>query len=94
MIKVDENQFQILSGKMDIIIKLLALNTVKGKELKGQVGLLSSSGFQPKDIADILGKKSSHIRVILHRLRKESERREAEVNTEEQAKLQEEELYA
>lgn len=94
MIKVDENQFQILSGKMDIIIKLLALNTVKGKELKEQVGLLSSSGFQSKDIADILGRKSSHVRVILHRLRKESEKREAEVTTEEQAKLQEEEPHA
>ena len=90
MSKVDEKQFQILSGKMDTVIKLLALNAVKGKELKEQVGLLSSSGFQPKDIADILGKRSSHIRVILHRLRKEMEKREAEVTTEEQAKPQEE----
>ena len=91
---MDEKLFQILSGKMDTIIKLLALNTVKGKELKEQVGLLSSSGFQPKDIADILGKRSSHIRVILHRLRKDREKREVEVSKEEQSKLQEEEPHA
>lgn len=91
---MNENQFQIFSSKMDTIIKLLALNTVKGKELKEQVGILSSSGFQPKDIADILEKKSSHIRVILHRLRKEREKRETEVTMEEQAKPQEEEPNA
>ena len=85
---VDEKQFQILSSKIDTIIRLLALNTVKGKEMKEQVVLLSSSGFQPKDIADILGKRSSHIRVILHRQRKEREKRESEETTKEQAKLQ------
>lgn len=88
---MDEKQFQILSSKIDQIMKLLALNTVKGKELKDQVWLLSSSGFQSKDIADILGKKPSYIRVVLHRLHKEAKKREIEAATKYQAKPQPEE---
>jgi len=92
---VDEKQFQILSSKMDTIIKLLALNTVKGKELKEQIWLLSSSGFQPKDIADILGKTPNYIRVILHGLRKEKKEQEAEATKEQPMKpLQEEKPHA
>lgn len=91
---MDEKQFRILSGKMDTIIKLLALSAIKGKEVKEQVWLLSSSGFQPKDIADILRKTPNHIRVILHRLRKERKQLEAEAVVEQQAKLQEGENHA
>jgi len=68
---MDAQQFKQLSDKMDIIIKLLALNAVEGKELKNQVSILSAFGFQPKQIADMLGKTPDHVRVILHRLRKE-----------------------
>ena len=68
---MDETQFRQLSDKMDIIIKLLALNAVEGKELKNQVVILSSFGFQPKQIADMLGKTPNHISVILHGLRRE-----------------------
>lgn len=71
---MDERQFKELSEKMDIIIRLLALNTVGGKQLRQQVLMLSSLGFQPKQIADVLGKTPNHIRVILHEIRK----REAE----------------
>ena len=68
---MDEKQFKLLSDKIDTIIKLLALNAVQGKELKFQVSTLSSFGFQPKQIADVLGKTPNHISVILHELRKE-----------------------
>jgi len=68
---MDERQFKQLSEKMDAIIRLLTLNAVEGKELKQQVLMLSSAGFQPKQIADVLGKTPNHISVILHRLRKE-----------------------
>lgn len=82
---MDEQQFKQLSNKLDIIIKLLALNVVEGKDLKNQVSILSSFGFQPKQIADIVGKTPNHIRVILHGLRKERSKSQAEeVTVEEQ----------
>jgi len=68
---MDEQQFRQLSNKLETIIRLLALNAVEGKELKNQVSILSAFGFQPKQIADMLGKTPNHIRVILHGLRKE-----------------------
>jgi hypothetical protein len=75
---VDAQQFKTLSDKMDTIIKLLALNAVEGKQLKDQVLILSSFGFQPKQIADMLGKTPNHIRVLLHELRKGESQKEGE----------------
>ena len=69
---MDERQFKLLSEKMDAIIKLLALKAVEGKELKDQVLMLSALGFQPKQIAETIGKTPNHIRVLLHELRKEN----------------------
>jgi hypothetical protein len=79
---VDDQQFKQLSNKIDTIIKLLAVNVVEGKQLKDQVSMLSSFGFQPKQIADMLGKTPNNIRVILHRLREERGEPEVEEMTE------------
>ncbi|MDG6913711.1 MAG: sigma-70 family RNA polymerase sigma factor [Nitrososphaerota archaeon] len=70
---MDENQFVVINAKLDSIMKLLALNAVQGKQLREQVGLLSSVGFQPKQIADMLGKTPNHISVILHDIRKKQQ---------------------
>jgi len=70
---MDENQFKELVGKLDILIKLTALNVVRDMEAKKQVKLLYSLGFPPKDIAWILERPPSTVRVILHRLRKKGE---------------------
>lgn len=57
--------------KLDILVKLTVLNTIKDKEYKDQVKLLSSVGFQPKEIADMLGKTANSVRVTLFKLRKD-----------------------
>jgi len=75
---MDEQQFKELSNKLDTIIRLLALNVVQGKDLKNQVSILTSFGFQPKEIAEMLNKTPNHIRVILHGLRKEGKKIKAE----------------
>ena len=81
---MDEKQFQEISAKLDTIIKLLALNSVEGKDPKKQVLVLSSFGFQPKQIADILKEKPGTIRMRLSRARKEN--KEIQVNSESQTK--------
>jgi hypothetical protein len=92
MLKVkimEDKQFKELSSKMDTIIKLLALDTVKGKELKEQVITLSSAGFQTKQISEALGQKYKTVDSILYRYRKaEKEAQEAETK-EEQTTLEE-----
>lgn len=74
---MDDKQFDQLSGKMDTIIKLLAMNLVEGKDFKNQVLTLSAFGFQPKQIAEVLGKTSNNVSVTLHRLRLERGEEEA-----------------
>jgi hypothetical protein len=70
---MNDQQFAEISTKLDSIIKLLAIGSVHGKQLKQQVALLHSLGLQPKQIADMLDKKPNHIRVIIHELKKETE---------------------
>jgi len=61
---------QKISDKLDILIKLTALNIIKDIDYSEQVKLLSSIGLQPKDIAELLGKTSNSVRVTLSRIRK------------------------
>lgn len=67
---MDSEQFEAIRSRLDAIIRLQALNATQGKTLREQVSVLSSCGFQPKEIADILGKTPNHVSVILHELRK------------------------
>lgn len=59
-----------MSQKLATIIKLLAMDVIKGRELKDQVRLLDQAGLTPKDIAEILGKTPNAIRVALFSIRK------------------------
>ena len=52
---MSDKQFRILSEKLDTLIKLTAINALKGKNLTDQVEILSEIGLQPKRIATILG---------------------------------------
>jgi transposase len=61
-----------VSKKIDVLIRLSALNLVKDiKKQKDQIALLSDSGFQPKQIADILRTTSNTVSVALNAIRKE-----------------------
>ncbi len=59
-----------LLEKIDVLVRLSALNIIKDKEYTGQVELLSSVGLQPKEIAELLGKTPNSVRVTLSRLKK------------------------
>ena len=57
--------------RLDILIKLSVANIISNKEYGDQVWILSNAGFQPKDIADFLGRTPNAIRTKLSELRKE-----------------------
>jgi len=66
-----------ISKKLDVLIRLSALNLVRNtKTQREQIALLSDAGFQPKQIADILGTTSNTVSVALHSIRKERTARE------------------
>ena len=56
--------------KLDIIIKLLAVGLVKGKEMKEQIIFLKKLGISNKDIAEILGKSQNTVNVTLSQEKK------------------------
>ena len=74
---MDEKQFQEISSRLDTIIKLLTINSVEGKDPKRMILVLSSLGFQPKQIADILNENPSTVRSRLSRARKEAKQETA-----------------
>jgi len=59
-----------VAQKLDAVVRLLALNVIKGRELKDQIRLLDQAGLKPKEIADILGRTPNAIRVALFSIRK------------------------
>jgi len=61
---------QEIIAKLDIIIKLLAINQISGKESQEQILFLSSIGIANKNIADILGKTQNTVNATLSQLRK------------------------
>jgi hypothetical protein len=61
-----------VSAKLDILIRLSALNVVKDmKPQKEQIRTLSDAGFGPSEIADFLKTTSNTVNVTLSAIRKE-----------------------
>lgn len=85
-----DDQFQQLIEKMDIIIKLTALNGLGDKDPKDKIRILSGLGFRPIEIARIIEKTPNSVYVALHRLRKEEEKQSEEPKSESENKEKEE----
>ncbi|MCH8915858.1 MAG: hypothetical protein IIA82_08470 [Thaumarchaeota archaeon] len=61
---------KLIIEKLDVIIKLLAMNQIKGKEIGEQIVLLSKLGIANKDVANILGKSQNTVNVTLSQYRR------------------------
>lgn len=68
---MDEKAIQLISAKLDAIIKLMVFSMSEGKSQTEQVRLLSAAGFQPKEIARTIGTTPNTVRVALSNLRKQ-----------------------
>ena len=56
--------------KLDIIIKLLAISQLQGKEVREQILFLHIVGISNKDIAIILNKTQNTVNATLSQVRK------------------------
>ena len=72
---MDDKFTQILSRKIDTIIKLMVLGMTEGKNQVDQVTLLAKAGFKPKEIAETLDTTPNTVRVALSNLRKGKSKR-------------------
>lgn len=74
MISNNDDSLKEISSKLDVLIRLTALTLVKNmKTQKEQIVLLAESGFQPKQIADILGTTNNVVSVTLTTVKKKHE---------------------
>lgn len=69
---MNDKQFDVLIEKLDILIKLTAMNILKDKNKTEQVGILSSLGFRPKEIALIVGTTLGTVKSLRKRLKKKT----------------------
>jgi hypothetical protein len=67
---MSEKQFEALSCKLDILIKLTAINALKDKSLTEQVRILSAIDIPNKQIATILGTSPGVVGTLKGRLKK------------------------
>lgn len=68
---MDEKQFQWIANKLDLIVRLLALNIVRElKSQKEKILALSSLDIGPTDIAQFLGTTANTVNVALSQARK------------------------
>ncbi len=68
---MDAEQFKTLSDKLDKVMRLLAVQTVKGLESEqDKVELLDSMGFRPIEIDKLLNKSLGYANAALANIRK------------------------
>jgi DNA-directed RNA polymerase specialized sigma24 family protein len=79
---MDEKQFKEITSKMDLVVRLLALSTMKDlKVQKDRIIALSSFGFGPSEIAKLLGTTSNTVSVALSEMRKMAKKEEHTAQT-------------
>jgi hypothetical protein len=83
---MSKEQFGVLSNKLDVLIKLTAMNALKDKTLTEQVRILSEIDLQNKQIAIILGTTPDVVHTLKGRLKKRKVREDAKVTPEEEKK--------
>jgi len=74
---MEEKHFKEITQRLDKIIKILAVQYVAEKTGKDAIKSLSTLGFQPKDIADLLGTTPNTVRVALSGMRKKKVKKNA-----------------
>lgn len=78
---MNDDQFEKLIERIDVLIKLTALNVLKDKSPKEKVKTLSGLGLRPFEIARVIEKSLNYVNVALHRIRKEEEKSTKEETT-------------
>jgi len=71
----DSGVAQVITERLDTIIRLLAGSAGIGRPQRERIALLSGAGLPPRDIARALGTTANTVRVALAGIRREPRRR-------------------
>jgi len=80
---VEDEELKELSGKLETVIRLLAIEVTRGRDLRDQIKLLSQAGLKPMEIAEVLGKTPNAVRVALFGIRRKRGRNSTATREEE-----------
>ncbi len=80
---MDQSQFEMVDRKMDLILKMLAIDKLYGKKQIEQVAILTSLGMRPSEIASVLGIKTSSVGAQQIHWRERSKKKEGESSEQE-----------
>jgi len=70
-----DKQLEVLTERLDRLIRLVATGLVRDKTQREQIWLLSKAGLPPREIAEIIGTSANTVRVELAAIRKAKKRR-------------------
>ena len=70
---MEQKQFEMLMDKLELLIKLTAVNMLKDKNPKEKVKVLYGLGLRPIEIARIIDKSQNYVNVNIHRIRQEEQ---------------------
>lgn len=77
---MSDESVEALTGRLDTIIKLMALNLVEGKNGAEAVNLLSTIGLKPNEIAEIIGIPRATVKIGVSEVGKKESRKIAGLN--------------
>lgn len=69
---MSEHILKSIDEKMKLVVRLLALDLIKGRPLNQQIELLYNASMSTAEIAAVLGRTPNNIRVQLHLMKKKA----------------------
>ena len=69
---MDDKQLKEITNRLDKLTRIIAATSTQGLTMTERIHLLHSTGFAPKEIADILGTSSNVVNVRLSEMRKKT----------------------
>lgn len=81
---MDQVQFEKLDRKMDLLLKMLAIDKLYGRKQIEQVSILTNLGMRPSEIASVLGIKTSSVSAQQIQWRKRSKKSSGGVTNEQE----------
>jgi IS30 family transposase len=64
------DQSELMLAELQKAVKLLSIIAVGSRKQREQIGILSKAGFQPTEIAKLIGTSPNTVRVELNTLKK------------------------
>jgi len=84
---MSKEQFEQLIEKLDTLIRITTASAFRDKTKEESILILSDLGFQPKEIAPMVGTTPAYVHKVKHEAKKEKEKGKKKKEEEKKAKV-------